>query len=101
MNRRALLALAALTGASTLLRAQPSPPAAPPFDRAEFTIAALHAALSSDKTTSVALTRACLERIAALDKSGPCLNAVIELNPDAIAIARSLDADRRATSDRP
>jgi amidase len=37
-----------------------------------------------------------LARIAAIDKAGPTLNAVIELNPDAIAIAKALDAERRA-----
>src|SRR5262249_21023364 len=44
----------------------------------------------------VALTQAYLARIDAIDKRGVGLNAVIELNPDAMAIAESLDAERKA-----
>ena len=46
--------------------------------------------------TSHALTQAYLDRIAAIDDAGPALNAVIELNPDALAAADALDAERRA-----
>src|SRR5207302_10730573 len=50
---------------------------------------------ASGQLSSVQLTRAYIERIHALDSSGPGVNAVIELNPDALAIARHADALRR------
>ena len=46
--------------------------------------------------TSHALTQAYLDRIAAIDKAGPALNSVIELNPDALKEADALDAERKA-----
>jgi len=46
------------------------------------------------------LTQMYLARIAALDKQGPTLNAVIEVNPDARTIAEALDAERQATGPR-
>jgi amidase len=62
----------------------------------ETTIAELQAEMASGRLTSVALTQAHLDRIAALDRAGPALNAVIELNPDALAIAAERDAERQA-----
>ena len=53
--------------------------------------AALAAGASSE-----ALTRAYLARIEALDRKGPTLRSVIAVNPDAVAQARALDAERRA-----
>jgi len=46
--------------------------------------------------TAQSLARQYLARIAKLDKSGPHVNAVIELNPDALAIAAAMDAERKA-----
>lgn len=65
-----------------------------PFDEA--TIGDLQAQLGRGEVTSEALTRAYLERIAAIDDAGPHLNAVIELNPDALADAAARDAERAA-----
>lgn len=62
----------------------------------EATVADLQAQMASGKTTSAALTTGYLQRIAAIDRAGPQLNAVIELNPDALAIAQQLDAERQA-----
>jgi amidase len=62
----------------------------------EASIAALQARLAAGALTAEALARACLARIAALDAAGPALRAVIETNPDAIALARQLDAERAA-----
>ena len=56
---------------------------------------ALRLELASSKTTSEALVRAYLERIDAIDRSGPTLRAVIALNPDALAQARALDEERK------
>ena len=61
----------------------------------EQTIAQLQARQESGELTARALTEFYLQRIADLDDSGPALNAVIEKNPDAIAIAAQLDAERR------
>ena len=65
------------------------------LDVVEADIVSLQAAMQSGKTTSQALVRAYLARIRSIDKSGPRINAVIELNPDAISIARALDRERK------
>jgi amidase len=54
------------------------------------------ARLSAGTLTSRALTQAYLDRIATIDDAGPRLNAIIELNPNAIADADALDAERRS-----
>src|SRR5437660_4195481 len=61
----------------------------------EATIAQLQADMSSGKLTSVQLTQFYLTRILALDQKGPGVNAVIELNPDALVMARNADAMRK------
>lgn len=66
------------------------------FPFAEATIDDLQARMSAGTLTAHELTAAYLQRIAEIDKAGPALNAVIELNPDALAIADRLDAERRA-----
>lgn len=63
-----------------------------PLDPATLTIAEMHAALRDGRTTCVEIARRSLARIAALDDAGPALNAVLETNPDALAIAAELDA---------
>src|SRR3970040_1469660 len=52
---------------------------------------ALAQELAAGRVSAEGITRAALERIAALDDQGPTLNAIIEVNPDAIDIARELD----------
>ena len=64
------------------------------------TIGELRAALAAGRTTAAALTRAYLARIDAYDRAGPRLNAVREVNPDALAIAGKLDAAKKK-DDRP
>jgi amidase len=61
----------------------------------EATIAQLQAAMASGALTSEELTRYYLARIAALDQGKLGVNSVIELNPDALALARRADALRR------
>ena len=56
----------------------------------------LAAALAAGRIDAVHLVRSCRERIARIDKAGPKINSVIELNPDALAIAKELDAERKA-----
>lgn len=61
----------------------------------EKTIADLQKAMESGEETAVSITEKYLARIEAVDKSGPMVNSVIELNPDALANARDKDAQRR------
>jgi amidase len=65
-------------------------------DVVELSAAEAAARMGSGALTSRALTQAYLDRIAAVDKAGPALNAVIELNPDALKEAGALDAERKA-----
>ncbi len=70
-------------------------PATPAFNVEEASLTDLRRRLDSGELTSHALVQQYLDRIAAIDKGGPALNAVIEPNPDALAIADALDAERR------
>ncbi len=65
------------------------------FRFAEATIADLQQQMESGRLTSRELTAAYLQRIAEVDRAGPRLNAIIEVNPDALAIADALDAERK------
>jgi amidase len=66
----------------------------------EATIADLGRQLAARKLTARRLTQMYLERIAALDRKGPSLRAVIETNPDALAIAEALDRERASGATR-
>ena len=61
------------------------------FEFEEATISDLQARLKSGELTAHSLTEAYLHRIQEIDKTGPTLNSVIELNPDALSIAELLD----------
>ena len=54
------------------------------------------AQMQAGKLTSASLVKQYLARIAAIDKAGPAINAVIELNPDALQIAAAMDRERKA-----
>lgn len=54
------------------------------------------AQMAAGQTSSTAITQAALARIAAMDRQGPTLRAVIAVNPDAMAQAAAADARRRA-----
>lgn len=71
-----------------------------PFPWEEATIAEVQAQAGAGTVSSVSLTRAFLRRIDRLNRRGPALNAVIEINPDATAIARELDRERRRRGPR-
>lgn len=64
------------------------------FTVVETTIDVLQQAMTNGETTSVEIVCAYLKRIAELDKAGPRLNAVLEINPDAIYIAEAMDRER-------
>src|SRR4029079_118381 len=67
-----------------------------PFVLEEATIGDLHAGMSSGRTSARSITQLYLNRIAELDRRGPTLRHVIEVNPDALSIADSLDQERKA-----
>src|SRR6266700_5569536 len=87
----ALGSAALLTGGLTSLLRQ-SASAIGGFDFIEATIPQLQAAMASGQLTSRQLTRGYIDRIQSLN---PLLHSVIELNPNAIAIASQLDNERR------
>ncbi|MDD5369231.1 MAG: amidase [Anaerolineaceae bacterium] len=62
----------------------------------DWTISELQELLSSGVVTSRNLVEAYLDRIETIDRQGPGLNAIIEINPDALAIAARLDRQRKA-----
>ena len=71
-----------------------------PFELDEITIAELQAGMRSGKFTSRGLANRYLARVAEIDKAGPSLNTVIELNPEVLAIADQLDAERKSKGPR-
>jgi amidase len=71
------------------------PPAAKDFELEELTISELQAGLQSGKYTARQLVKKYLDRIDDIDKDGPKLNSVIEVNPDAMTIAEALDRERK------
>jgi len=62
-----------------------------PTQHNEMTVAQLQAQMASGQLTSETLTQEYIARILALDQKGPGVNSVIELNPDALAMARAAD----------
>lgn len=62
----------------------------------EITIDALQQKMQSGEYTSQSITDMYLRRINAIDKNGPVINAIIELNPDALSIAMEMDKERKA-----
>ena len=91
-TRRTLLGSIALAAG-----AMASPPA---FEFEEAGLHDLQKRMEEGSLTAHSLAQHYLKRIAAIDKRGPALNSVIELNPDALAIAASLDAERKAKGPR-
>jgi amidase len=70
-------------------------PDLPAFEFEEITIAELQEGMKSGKYTARGIAETYLRRIEALDKRGPAVNSVIEVNPDALAIAEISDKDRK------
>ncbi|MFN8549228.1 MAG: amidase [Candidatus Eisenbacteria bacterium] len=70
--------------------------AVPPFRFEEWTLADFRGALDSGEQSSESITRAYLERIEALDRQGPMLRSMLEVNPDALAAAAAADRARAA-----
>ena len=106
MNRRTLIrygglggAAAAAVGALTArdaLALAPAPAAPPPFELDEATVADLQKRMSSGADSARSIAEKYIARIDVLDKKGPQLRAILEINPDALGIAEGLDAERKA-----
>ena len=80
--------------------ASPAGQSVRPFEFDETTLAALQEAMKSGRQTSHSITAKYLARIEELDRRGPSLHSVIEVNPDALAIARDLDREHKAKGPR-
>jgi amidase len=80
----------------------PSPEASQvaPFELEEVTIAELQEGMQSGRLTARGVTERYLARIDELDRRGPMLRHIIETNPDALAIADALDAERKEKGPR-
>lgn len=70
--------------------------AVPPFELEEATLSDLQAGMAAGRMTARSITQLYLDRIAALNLSGPALRHVLETNPDALSLADSLDQERKA-----
>src|SRR3989441_5720460 len=106
VTRRDALKLGAgtLAGAAASVAALQGAPlaalAAAPSDLNEATVAQLQDMMAKKKLRSAELVDYYLRRIASLDQSGPTVNSVIEVNPDARDIANGLDQERRTRGPR-
>jgi len=115
MNRRTFLTTTAIAGAfagTKKLAAQQSEPEQPQptlpdlqqapgvqpssFELDEVTVSDLQARMKQGSLTAQRIAELYLERIDELDRRGPSLKSVIEINPDALAIANALDSEYKA-----
>jgi len=95
MDRRELLRLAATgTVLATQMRDAIAQAAHPP-EMAEASVASLNALMQTGAQSAVSIAQRYFARMDAIDRAGPGVNAVIERNPDALAIAEALDRERR------
>ncbi len=103
LDRRGFLATGLAVGAVAAAANVPILAAEPPsatFSVEEATLDELRAGLEAGRWTSKDLVAKYLARIRAVDENGPGLHAVIEVNPDAFALAEGLDEERRKTGSR-
>lgn len=107
MNRRKFLHAGSLTGigltvaglgslkaSADQLHDQPVFQHLPALNLEEISIAELQKKMERQEASAVSVTRAYLDRIQQIDREGPKLNTVIEINPDAVRIAETLDKER-------
>jgi amidase len=111
MDRRDFVRRGALAGVAVLggkpLAGQPTaagselvggkkPFAIAPFDLEEATLADLQAGMTTGRMTARSITQQYIARIEEIDRKGPTLRHVLEINPDAVTIADSLDRERKS-----
>jgi len=112
-NRRSFLKTALIGGTAVTMSSlypamgdsREAAPTAPspsikPFELDEITIADLQDGMKAGKFTARSLVEKYSARIEEIDKNGPAINSVIELNPDAVSIADALDQERKAKGPR-
>ncbi len=87
-------------GASRETSEAGAPAAVPSFELDEITVGELQDGMKSGKYSARSIAEKYLARIAAIDKSGPQVNSVIETNPDALEIAEALDKERKEKGSR-
>ncbi len=75
--------------------AEPAAPEVKPFELDEITITELQDGMKSGKFTARSLVEKYTTRIEEIDKHGPSVNAIIEMNPDAPSMAEALDRERK------
>jgi len=116
LTRRGFLRSGAMAGAAASLAAMPVASALAggqsqsakgvtassvrPFELDEITVSELQAGMKSGKYTACSIAQKYLERIEEIDRHGPRINGVIEVNPDALMIAGELDRERKAKGPR-
>lgn len=103
LNRREFLvcsaasaAAAGLPGCGASASRAPGRDSDAPFALDEATIVQLQQAMQSGARSARSIAELYLARIEAIDRNGPRLGSVLELNPDALSIADALDTERRA-----
>jgi amidase len=97
MKRRDLIKSAALATVSASAAASI---ATRSIDLEEITIEDIGKGFQSGRFSAKTLVEACLARVDAIDRQGPAINAVIEINPDALRIAAELDRERQTKGPR-
>lgn len=97
MKRRDFITTAAIAGVAVAAAKNVKAAVQQTVEIEEATVTTLQSAMASGRATSHSITQAYLSRIADLDKK---LNSVIEINPDALAIADAMDAERKAGKSR-
>ena len=113
MDRRTFVGTTAAGGAALAMGSSAcAPPASapdggaqasdgiPPFEFDEATVDDLQRVMESGEHTARSITQAYIERIETMDRRGPELRSMIEINPDALEIADELDAERSASGPR-
>ncbi len=112
LSRRTFIAVSATGGAALLATGSCTAPqeragasgeaqarreaSVPPFELDEVPITELQEGMASGRWTARSITQAYLARIERIDRNGPTLRSVIEVNPDALDIADELDREREA-----
>jgi amidase len=71
-----------------------------PFELDELTLAELQEGMKTGRFTARSITEKYLARIEEIERQGPGLNSILEINPDALAIADALDRERKANGPR-
>jgi amidase len=96
VSRREFAELTSLAVAGALFPGRGTGPrSSQAFALEETTIAQLQDGMKAGRLSARGVAQAYLDRIAALDRQGPALHAVLETNPEALTIAEAMDAERR------